>query len=215
MVFVCEDGEEDAFHGGSVGEDAHGSGPAPDFAEAAFDGICRSGPFAPGGILVSEAGQQFVEIVSQAIDGVLVRLGPASGEGAGGLAGGKLGVGIDDLVQAALDGVVVGGLDLVQEVADLVRPAALHRDLRVDQGERGEQALAAACLREAEAPAFAKPASAGEGRSLRRRQVDGDQLEAVSGEPAAVEVVEEGFPGRRALGPGQAKVDDLLAAVRA
>jgi hypothetical protein len=36
---VGEDGEEDAIHGGAVLEDTHGSGAAPDLAEAPLDGI--------------------------------------------------------------------------------------------------------------------------------------------------------------------------------
>jgi hypothetical protein len=46
LVFVIEDGEEDAIHRGSVGEDAHWSGAPSDFAEASLDGIGGANGFA-------------------------------------------------------------------------------------------------------------------------------------------------------------------------
>jgi hypothetical protein len=67
---VCEDGEEDAVHGGSVGEDAHGSGPAADFAESSFDGIGGAHGLAVFKGVVAEAGEEVVEVVSEAIDGL-------------------------------------------------------------------------------------------------------------------------------------------------
>ena len=56
FVPVREDGEEDAFHGGAVPEDAHGPCPSPDPPEASFDGVCS--PHLPAfiGRGVSEAG---------------------------------------------------------------------------------------------------------------------------------------------------------------
>jgi hypothetical protein len=39
LVFVIEDGEEDAIHRGSVGEDAHWPGASSDFGETALDGV--------------------------------------------------------------------------------------------------------------------------------------------------------------------------------
>ncbi len=68
------------------------------------------------------------------------------------------------------------------------RPAALDGDAGIDGGQGGEEALAA---------------------------VGTDHLEALSGEPAAVQVGEEPFPRRGALAGRQAEVDDLLLAVGA
>lgn len=67
-VFVREDGEEDAVHGGAILEYAYGPNAAADLAEAALDGIGGTVPLAllEGGI--APAGEQLVEIVLQAID---------------------------------------------------------------------------------------------------------------------------------------------------
>ena len=62
FVFVGEDGEEDAVHGGSILEDAHGASSAADLAEAAFDGVGGSHRLAVGEGLVAKAGQKLVEI---------------------------------------------------------------------------------------------------------------------------------------------------------
>ena len=58
---MCEDGEEDSVHGGSVLEDAHGPGPSPHLAEAALDGVCGSHGLSLLEGLVAEAGEQLVE----------------------------------------------------------------------------------------------------------------------------------------------------------
>ena len=60
LVFMCEDGEEDSVHGGSVLKDAHG-------------------PFA------SEACEQLVEVAAQAGNGFGTGLLPGVGEAAGAL----------------------------------------------------------------------------------------------------------------------------------
>ena len=64
LVFVGEDGEQDAVHAGPVLEDAHGSGAAPDPAEAALDGVGGPDTFPLLDGLVTKAGQQLVEISS-------------------------------------------------------------------------------------------------------------------------------------------------------
>ena len=58
FVFVGEDGEEDAVHGGSNLEDAHGAGSAADLAKAAFDGVGGSHRLALDEGLVAKAGQK-------------------------------------------------------------------------------------------------------------------------------------------------------------
>ena len=63
--------------------------------------------------------------------------------------------------------------DLVQDVADLVRPAALHRHLGKGRGQGGEQARAA---------------------------VDAQHLQALAGQAAAHQVAEEVLPLGGALG---------------
>ena len=65
-----EDGEQDAVHGGTVLEHAHGAGAASDLAEPAFDGVCGAHGFSLLVCLVLEAGEQLVEVVAQAIDGL-------------------------------------------------------------------------------------------------------------------------------------------------
>ena len=87
FAFVCEDGEQDSVHGGTVLEGSHGSYPSPDFAEASFDGIGGSDLLALGKGLVAEAGEEFVEIVAQAGDGLGVDGFLAVGEAARGALG--------------------------------------------------------------------------------------------------------------------------------
>jgi len=87
FVFVGEDGEEDAVHGGSILEDAHGAGSATDLAEAAFNGVGGSDRLAFGEGLVAKAGQKLIEIVAQTGDGGGIGLAPALGEAAGGRQG--------------------------------------------------------------------------------------------------------------------------------
>src|SRR4029077_8415013 len=48
-VFVGEDGEQDAVHGGLVLESAHRAGTAADLAEAALDRVGGGGPLGVGG----------------------------------------------------------------------------------------------------------------------------------------------------------------------
>ena len=107
-------------------ECAHGSGPAPDLAEASFDGVGGSDTAALGKGGVAEAGEQVVEVVAQAGDGLGVGLFPGTGEAACGTE--RLGPvgGVPDGVEGSLDGAVVGLADLAQHVPDFVRPAALQ-----------------------------------------------------------------------------------------
>ena len=60
LVFVGEDGEENAIHAGTVLEDAHGPGAAAHLAEAALDGVGGAHALALGKGLVAEAGEQLV-----------------------------------------------------------------------------------------------------------------------------------------------------------
>jgi hypothetical protein len=46
LVFVIEDGKEDAVHRGSIRKDAHWPGAASDFAKASFNGVGRADGFA-------------------------------------------------------------------------------------------------------------------------------------------------------------------------
>src|SRR2546430_2777264 len=83
-VFVSEDGEQDGLHAGAVGEDPPGPGATSDFAEAAFNGICRTHApaLSQGGI--APAVQQLIEIVAQTGDGFGIIALPAIGEAASG-----------------------------------------------------------------------------------------------------------------------------------
>ncbi len=81
---MCEDGEEDAIHGGSVLENAHGSGPSPDFSETPFDGVGGSHGLSLLKGLVAKAGEQLAEVGPEAIDGFGIDLLPAVGEAASG-----------------------------------------------------------------------------------------------------------------------------------
>lgn len=138
VVFVADDGEEDALHGGAVGEGAHGPGSPPHLAEAAFDGVgSAQGPALAGGLVV-EASEQLVEVLAQAGDGLGIARVPALGEAPGGGTRRRYVAGVHDGVQAGLDGGLVCGLHLAQDVADLVHPAALHGDAGIDHGEGGQ-----------------------------------------------------------------------------
>jgi hypothetical protein len=78
------------------------------FAEAAFDGIGGSDPFALGKRFVLPAGKQFVEVVAQATDGFWVIILPPVGEPPGGGAGLRHGLGIHDRVEIGLDRRLIG-----------------------------------------------------------------------------------------------------------
>ena len=186
FVFVCEDGEQDSVHGGFVLEGSHGSCPPPDFAESSFDGVGGPDLLALGNGFVAEACEEFVEIVAQAGDGLGVDGFPAIGEAARRALGLAAAAGVHDGVGVGLDGVPVGLADLVEDVAHLVCPASLNRDGVIDDGQGGEQALAA---------------------------IDADRLQALASEAAAVQAGQEALPLGGALAGGEAEVDDLLPAV--
>jgi hypothetical protein len=60
---MIEDGEEDSVRGGSVGEDAHGSGSVADFPEASLDRVGGSGHLSFGQGGTAPAGEELVEAV--------------------------------------------------------------------------------------------------------------------------------------------------------
>ena len=91
-------------------------------------------------------------------------------------------------MQVGLERRLVGAADLVQHVADLVRPTALDGDVGERRGQGGEQARAA---------------------------IDAEHLETLAGQPAAHQIAQELLPLGGALGAGQAEVDDLLLAIGA
>jgi hypothetical protein len=127
--------------------------------------------------------RRLIEIVTQAGDcpGIIGR--PAVGEAARGGTSPRQGSGIHDGVQVGPDGWLVGIPDLGEDIADLVRPAALYRHAGVGGRHGGEQA---------------------------RTAIDADHLELICDRAAADEVAEEAFPLGRALARDQAEVDDLL-----
>ena len=90
-------------------------------------------------------------------------------------------------MQTGLDGVVVGLAHLVEDVPDLVRPATLHGQAGIDDGQGGQEAGGA---------------------------IDADHLEAPALKPPAEKIGQKLLPLGGAFGEGQAKVDDLLLAVR-
>src|SRR5580704_19689278 len=162
-----KDGEQDAIHAGSVLEGAHRSCSSPDFSEASLDGIGGTHAAAVSFGFIAEAGEQLVEVVAQTGDSgriwVLKALckatcSRASCRGVGG---------IHDLVQGPFDLRLIGFANLVENVSDLVGPAALHRDAVKDAWQGREQAGAA---------------------------IDADHVEPLAGEPAAVELAEEFLP---------------------
>ena len=183
---MIEHGEEDAVHRGSIREDAHWAGAASDFAEASFNGVGRADGPARGEGFVSPASQQFIEIVTQAGDRARIIGRPAVREAARGGTRPRHGGGRHDGVQIGLDGGLVTNPDLGQDITDLVRPAALHRNGRIGGRQRGEQ-----------------PGGA----------IEADHLEPVAGQPAADQVTQETLPFGGALALSQAEVDDLLLAV--
>src|SRR5258708_106246 len=122
---MCEDGEQDAVHGCLVLEGSHGSGPSPHFTESSFDSICSAYLAALVLRFVAEAGEEFVEVIAQAGDRVWIFMFESVCEAASGGAGSRCIGGIHDLVDGALGGRLIDFFDLVEDVADLVRPAAL------------------------------------------------------------------------------------------
>ena len=90
-------------------------------------------------------------------------------------------------VEGSLGGGLIGLLDLVEDVADPVRLAALDWDVRIDSGQGGEETLAA---------------------------VDADHPKALAFETAAAKVLEEQLPPGGALVSGQAVVDEFLSDVQ-
>src|SRR5712692_2680131 len=92
LVFVMEDGKQDAIHRGSVGEDAHRAGSPSDFSKASLDGVCGPDFLALDQGFVLPAGQELVEIVAQAGDGLGVVVLPTVGEAA--CRGARLGPGL-------------------------------------------------------------------------------------------------------------------------
>ena len=131
FVFVQEDSEQDAVHRGAVLESAQCS--SPDLPS--FDSV--GGPDLSALIGVLEAGQQVVEIVAQACDGLGVCIFPACGEAVGGAP--SLEAVVGGSVEILPDGVLLRTLSRTH----LVRPAALDRDAVVRGGQGRQQALAA------------------------------------------------------------------------
>ena len=121
----------------TVLEDAHGPCPTPDFTESSFDGVGGSHLLTFFECRIAPAGKQLVEVVAQALDGFGVDVPPAVGETARGGAGGGQCGGVHHVVQTGLDGVVVGLAHLVEDVPDLVRPATLHGQAGIDDGQGG------------------------------------------------------------------------------
>jgi len=76
-VFVTEDCAQDALHRGSVGEDADRPAASSNVAKALFDGVGGSDSFAPGQGLVVPAGEQLIEIITQANDSPWDNLPPS------------------------------------------------------------------------------------------------------------------------------------------
>ena len=93
-----------------------------------------------------------------------------------------------DAVQVLFGGFLVRSVDVVEDVAGLMGPAALHGDLAVDERQCSQKSFAS---------------------------VRDDQLEGFSLESPAVQIVEKGFPVRLFFGRGLIKVDDFLFAVGA
>src|ERR671919_2934380 len=79
-VFVDEDGEQDAFHGGLVLEGAHGPGAPADLAEAALDRVGGAHRLALLEARIAEAGEQVVEVGAHAGDRLGIGALPAIGE---------------------------------------------------------------------------------------------------------------------------------------
>ena len=130
-VFVSEYGEKDAVHRGSILEDTHGSGALANFAESAFDGIGGADGLSLIRSGITETSEQIVEIVAQAIDGGEVGGFPALSEATGMGAGLGEGWGVHDGVEGSLDGGLIGLFDLVEDIADLVSPTTLDRDVGI------------------------------------------------------------------------------------
>jgi hypothetical protein len=89
-------------------------------------------------------------------------------------------------MQVAFDSRLISTANLVENIACLVGPAELHRDVRVDQRQGCAQAATS---------------------------VAADHLEVLAVQAPAVQVVEECFPRLGALPGGLTEVDDFLSLV--
>ena len=108
--------------------------------EAAFDGVGGSHRLACGEGLVAKASETLVEIVAQTGDGGGVGFAPAQGEV--GARRERAFVAVSAFMTACrsvLTDASIDFFDLVEDVADLVRPAAPDRDLVVDHGQGGQE----------------------------------------------------------------------------
>ena len=125
-------------------------------------------------------------VVAQGFDGLRMGFPPAVGEAAcGGARDGDV-RGVHDVVEAAFRVLLVGPAEFVEDVPDLVGPAAPDGDVGMDQGQCGEEAVAA---------------------------VDADHFGTLAGEAAPMEGGEQALPFGGALAPGEPEVDDLPAPV--
>ena len=181
-----EDGVENSIHGSDVLKGAHRAGASSDFAESAFDSVGGSHRLALIAAFVAETGEKLVEIVAQTDDGGRILALETAGELSRRSTRSRQIGRVHDLVESALDPRLIGPSDLIEDIADLVRPAALNGNIRKGGGESGDETTAA---------------------------IDADHLDAFTGQAAAIKVGEEAFPFGGAFALGQAEVDDLLLAV--
>jgi hypothetical protein len=133
-VFVVEDGEKNACIEVRSEKTADGSGSPANLAEASFDGIGGEHHSALGERFVAPAGDQLVEIVAQAANGSGIVGFPTVGEAVGSRAGLRQGWGIHHGMQIGFDGRLIGGTNLVEHLADLVRSTTLDRHSGIDVG---------------------------------------------------------------------------------
>ena len=77
--------------------------------------------------LIAPASKQIIEVVTQASDRFWIILLPAGSEAPGGQTGLRHGLGVHDGLKIGFDRGLVSDAHLGKEVADLMRPAALHR----------------------------------------------------------------------------------------
>jgi hypothetical protein len=164
---VVEYCEEDAVHRRAVGKDAHWSGSPSDFANAPFDGVGGPDLFALSEGFLAPASQQIIEVVTQGSERFWIILLPAGSEALGGRTGLRHGLGVHDGLKIGFDRGLVSDAHLGQEVADLMRPAALQQYAGISGQQPCQQT---------------------------RAVIDTDDLEILAVEAAADQVAENALP---------------------
>ena len=129
-----EDGIEDSFHAGSIGEDAHGPGSSSEFPEPAFNEVSCPDFFPYRRVLDCEEGQEFFFRLFEGSQSFWIENGPFVSEVFQGRLGFLEPFGMADGSEIFLDVILVHFSDVVQDVPGFVSPTPLSGNTRIDEG---------------------------------------------------------------------------------